>query len=238
MAENDALSFHGPLYEQVHDALRSRILAGEWEPREPLPGEATLARELGVSIGTVRKAMDQLTRDNIVVRERGRGTFIRRNAGGRPGSPFSLCERSGERLTPQISITSIERAIASEAEREALAIASSHRAHQTVYRIRREWKIDDKLLCQEKIAVEEVRFPRLGQHKALDSETLFEVYAKTFRTKVDRVEWEISGQAAATNNPEDVVLLVGRRAIDERASPIEFCEQRIHLLNCTVQLNR
>jgi GntR family transcriptional regulator len=238
VAENDALSFHGPLYEQVHDALRSRILAGEWEPREPLPGEAALARELGVSIGTVRKAMDQLTRDNIVVRERGRGTFVRRNPGGRLGSPFGLCDRSGQRLMPDITVTGFERAIATEAEREALDISGGYRGQQTVYRIHREWKADDKLLCQETLAVEEVRFPRLGQHKSLDCETLFEVYVKSFRTRVDRIEWEIGGKSGASNNADDVVLLIKRRAFDDRATPIELCEQRVYLLNCQVQLNR
>jgi GntR family transcriptional regulator len=238
VAENDALSFHGPLYEQVHNALRSRILAGEWEPREPLPGEAALARELGVSIGTVRKAMDQLTRDNIVIRERGRGTFVRRNAGSRLGSPFGLCDRSGQRLTPDITITSLERAVATKAERETLDIGGSYRGQQTVYRIQREWRADDKLLCQEAITVEEVRFPRLGLHKTLDGETLFEVYTKSYRTKVDRLEWEIAGKTGATSSSDDVVLLIRRRAFDDRATPVEFCEQRIHLLNCMVQLNR
>lgn len=238
MAENDALSFHGPLYEQVHNALRSRILAGEWEPREPLPGEAHLARELGVSIGTVRKAMDQLTRDNIVVRERGRGTFVRRNPGSRLGSPFGLCDRSGQRLTPDITVTSLERAVATECEREALEISGGYRGHQAVFRIKRDWKVNDKLLCQETLIVEEVRFPRLGQHKSLDGETLFDVYAKSYRTKIDRMEWEIAGQTGVSTQSNDVVLLIKRRAFDERAMPIELCEQHIHLINCTVLLNR
>lgn len=238
MADNDALSFHGPLYEQVHNALRSRILAGEWEPREPLPGEAALARELGVSIGTVRKAMDQLTRDNIVIRERGRGTFVRRNPGGRAGSPFGLCDHTGQRLTPEISVTSIERAVANEAEREALGLSGGHRGHQTVYRIQREWRNDDKLLCQEKLVVEEVRFPRLSQHKDLDGETLFGVYAKAYRAKADRLEWEIAGQSGANGHTGDVVLLLKRRAFDERATPIEYCEQNIRLMDCVVRLNR
>ena len=238
MPDNDALSFHGPLYEQVHNALRTRILAGEWEPREPLPGEAALARELGVSIGTVRKAMDQLTRDNIIIRERGRGTFIRRNPGGRPTSPFGLCDRSGQRLSPDISVTSLERALATDAERDAFGLGSGHRGHHAVYRIEREWKADNKLLCQETLIVEEVRFPRLGQHKALDGETLFEVYAKSYRTRIDRMDWEIAGEAGASHRSDDVVLDVRRRAFDERATPIELCEQRIYLLNCMVQLNR
>lgn len=238
MADNDAQSFHGPLYEQVHNALRSRILAGEWEPREPLPGEATLARELGVSIGTVRKAMDQLTRDNIVIRERGRGTFIRRNPGGRPTSPFGLCDRSGQRLSPDIGVTSLERAVATEAEREAFGIGNGHRGHQAVFRLEREWKAKDKLLCQETLVVEEVRFPRLGQHADLDGETLFELYAKSYRTRIDRVDWEIDGEVGPSRRADDVILHVKRRAFDERATAIELCDQRINLLNCRVQLNR
>ena len=238
VTENDALSFHGPLYEQVHDALRSRILAGEWEPREPLPGEASLARELGVSIGTVRKAMDQLTRDNIVVRERGRGTFVRRNPGGRAGAPFSLCDHAGRPLSAEIGVTNLERTTATDAERAALSMSGGHRGQHSVYRIHRDWRANDKLLCQEIIAVDEIRFPRLGLHASLAAETLFEIYAKSYRTKVDRIEWEISGETAAGGSANNVVLVVRRRALDDRALPIECCEQRIQLQHCVLQINR
>jgi GntR family transcriptional regulator len=65
-----------PLYEQVREALLQRVQAGHWPPGGPLPSEPALAAELGVSQGTVRKALDALAKAHIVVRRQGRGTFV------------------------------------------------------------------------------------------------------------------------------------------------------------------
>ena len=47
-----------PLYLQVRDALAARIAGGEWKPNSAIPNEGDLAREFGVSSGTMRKALD------------------------------------------------------------------------------------------------------------------------------------------------------------------------------------
>ena len=52
-----------PLYRQVYDLLVRRIAEGAWRPAEALPSEQALAAELGVSQGTVRKALDALASD-------------------------------------------------------------------------------------------------------------------------------------------------------------------------------
>ena len=49
---------------------------GEWRPGEAIPSEIELARRFGVSQGTVRKAIDALAADNLVVRRQGKGTFV------------------------------------------------------------------------------------------------------------------------------------------------------------------
>jgi GntR family transcriptional regulator len=66
----------GPLYRQVRERLVSRIADGHWQPGQPLPSEITLAGEFGVSQGTVRKALDALAAENLVVRHQGKGTFV------------------------------------------------------------------------------------------------------------------------------------------------------------------
>ena len=71
----DAPGFR-PLYRQVRDMLVTRIAQGEWAPGAPLPSEMELAAALGVSQGTVRKALDELTGDNLLVRRQGRGTYV------------------------------------------------------------------------------------------------------------------------------------------------------------------
>ena len=72
---NTSPSFQ-PLYLQIKALLERRLEAAEWHPGEAIPSEQELARRFGVSQGTVRKAIDALAVDNLVVRRQGRGTFV------------------------------------------------------------------------------------------------------------------------------------------------------------------
>lgn len=65
-----------PLYRQIKTLLTKRLQAGEWKPGEPIPSETELAARYRVSQGTVRKAIDELAADNLLVRRQGRGTFV------------------------------------------------------------------------------------------------------------------------------------------------------------------
>lgn len=65
-----------PLYRQIKTLLTKRLRAGEWKPGEPIPSETELATRYRVSQGTVRKAIDELAADNLLVRRQGRGTFV------------------------------------------------------------------------------------------------------------------------------------------------------------------
>ena len=73
-----------PLYAQVRELLRERIRSGALRPGTALPNEFALARELGVSQGTVRKALDALAAEKLLVRSPGRtGTRGEWGCGGR-----------------------------------------------------------------------------------------------------------------------------------------------------------
>ena len=65
-----------PLYLQIKGLLENSLEAGEWRPAEAIPSEIELARRFGVSQGTVRKAIEALAADNLVVRRQGKGTFV------------------------------------------------------------------------------------------------------------------------------------------------------------------
>src|SRR6187200_3646723 len=65
-----------PLYEQIKILLTQSLVAGEWKPGEPIPSEIELAARFRVSQGTVRKAIDELAAENLVVRRQGKGTFV------------------------------------------------------------------------------------------------------------------------------------------------------------------
>lgn len=66
-----------PAYVQLRDRLAARIGRGEWKPDEALPSENVLAGETGLSVGTVRKAMQLLVDEGLLERRRGSGTYLR-----------------------------------------------------------------------------------------------------------------------------------------------------------------
>ncbi|HSR54974.1 MAG TPA: GntR family transcriptional regulator, partial [Alphaproteobacteria bacterium] len=65
-----------PLYRQVKELLLQRVVSGYWKPGEILPSEVKLAAEFNVSQGTVRKALEEMAAEHLVVRHQGKGTFV------------------------------------------------------------------------------------------------------------------------------------------------------------------
>ena len=69
-----------PLYQQIKALILQSLQAGEWKPGEAIPSEMDLAARFRVSQGTVRKAIDELAAENLVVRRQGKGTFVATHA--------------------------------------------------------------------------------------------------------------------------------------------------------------
>lgn len=69
-----------PLYQQIKGLILQGMQSGEWKPGEMMPSEMDLAARYRVSQGTVRKAIDELGAENLVVRRQGKGTFVATHA--------------------------------------------------------------------------------------------------------------------------------------------------------------
>ncbi len=69
-----------PLYQQIKSLLLRSLAGGEWQPGQVIPSEVELAGRFGVSQGTVRKAIDELAAENVLVRRQGKGTFVATHA--------------------------------------------------------------------------------------------------------------------------------------------------------------
>jgi len=71
----DAPTF-SPLYRQIKALILQALEAGEWRPGQAIPSEQELAARFSVSQGTVRKAIDEMAADNLLVRKQGKGTYV------------------------------------------------------------------------------------------------------------------------------------------------------------------
>ena len=65
-----------PLYRQIRGLITRSLESGEWGPGDVIPSESDLAVHFGVSQGTVRKAIDEMAAENLLVRRQGKGTFV------------------------------------------------------------------------------------------------------------------------------------------------------------------
>lgn len=153
-----------PLYLQVRDALASRIAMGEWKPNAAIPNESDLAREFGVSAGTMRKALDMMEGERLLTRRQGRGTFVNDQASDELAERYSnIRTTDGQRVTGEVKMLSIAQATASPAECARLRL----RPDDCVWRIQRVRLHKGEPFMVEDVAMPAVLFPDLGEQKDL-----------------------------------------------------------------------
>lgn len=219
----ESLGFR-PLYRQVRETLIRRLVDRVWAPGQPLPSEMHLAAELGVSQGTVRKALDEMAAENLVVRRQGRGTFVASHDEDRILFQFfKLVADDGERRFPESQVVSTARGRANAAEREALSLPRDGK----VIRIRRIRKLDGAPLIVENLALPESLFPGLGE--APIPNNLYGLYASKFGIGVGRAREKLKAiavaadDAAALGVPEGTpALLIDRLALSLEQIPVEW----------------
>jgi GntR family transcriptional regulator len=77
-----------PLYRQIKNLIMHSLESGEWGPGDAIPSESELAMRFGVSQGTVRKAIDEMAAENLLVRRQGKGTFVATHSDPRASPRF------------------------------------------------------------------------------------------------------------------------------------------------------
>ncbi len=123
-----------PLYDQIKILITQSLIAGEWRPGDAIPSEIELASRFHVSQGTVRKAIDALAAENILVRRQGKGTFVASHAQERPTTRFlRVSPDAGAIEFPGSELLSVSRERAPERTQRLLDL----RAGATIFVIRR-----------------------------------------------------------------------------------------------------
>lgn len=150
-----------PLYLQVRDALVQKIVVGHWKPGAPLPNEGQLAQQLGISVGTVRKALDVMEVERIVTRRQGRGTFVNDYSAAENTFPFSMFhDFEGRRISGHKRGRSISRVQAGTDEAERLGL----RQGDEVIRIERMRDHQDRTFLTEVCLLPAKLFTRMPEN--------------------------------------------------------------------------
>lgn len=106
-----------PLYLQVYDKLTSLVANGTWASGTMIANEVDLARELGVSVGTARKALQLMVERRLLKRQQGRGTFVADHQTGSVSIFDNLIDRLSGPMQWEISVENVTFAEADDAER-------------------------------------------------------------------------------------------------------------------------
>lgn len=111
-------------YGKLAQALRDRILQGEWTPGDVIPAESTLAHSYGVALGTIRQALSLLVEDGVLQRRHGKGTFVTKGVDGASMMRFFRFRGVDDdsRLTPQSRILTSCLRNANEKEARAFGV--------------------------------------------------------------------------------------------------------------------
>ena len=110
-----------PLYLQVRQYLIKKIQSGDWQPGEKIPTEPSLATQFGVSIGTIRKAVDTLVNDGFILRKEGSGTFVKTYKDAGYWNPFQIFrDLNGNRRGSRCQLILFEKILPPERISKAL----------------------------------------------------------------------------------------------------------------------
>ena len=106
----ETIATFSPLYQQIKALILESLQTGEWKPGEAIPSENDLAVRYKVSQGTVRKAIDELAGEHLLVRRQGKGTFVATHHSDRVHFRFlRLVPDNGEPHYPQSKILDCKR---------------------------------------------------------------------------------------------------------------------------------
>jgi GntR family transcriptional regulator len=212
-----------PLYMQVRDALLDRIKDGRWKPGASLPSEIDLYRQLGVSLGTLRKALGVLESEQLIVREPGRGTFVRDHQAAQALGRFNpIRGPDGVPLRGRVKARQVQLAAPTPAERTALRLRSG----EQVVRIERIRVLDERPFAFEQVALAERRFPGLAESARFPDE--LEELAQDRGVLLARAEAKVRLAPATPAAAEALaladltpILSVERLAFDTDHEPVE-----------------
>jgi len=183
-----------PLYLQLRDALAERIAGGEWKPSAAIPNESELAREFGVSAGTMRKALDLMEAERLLTRRQGRGTFVNDQSSDEFAARFSNVRGpDGKRVCGQVKSSEIAEGPANEAECARLRLRSEDR----VYRIHRVLQHKGQVFQVEDVTLPATLFPELEDKKASVTERVI-VLAQEYGILLGKAEERVSLSGAST----------------------------------------
>jgi len=216
-----------PLYKEVKQRITRGLIDAEWRAGHAIPSESRLAERFHVSLGTVRKAIDELVAEKILVRQQGRGTFVAAHTPDRTMFYFfHIVGRDGRKETPQIEMLAFERGRADANEAAKLGIKRSDR----VMRIRNLLRLSSRPIVIDEIVIGAHLMPDLDETGFGGRDgTIYGLYQARYGINVIRISERLSATVADKQAaellgiaPGSPLLCISRVAYTYHHMPVEL----------------
>lgn len=196
-----------PLYRQIKDLIMQGLASGEWHPGEAIPSEAELAIRFNVSQGTVRKAIDEMAAENLVVRKQGKGTYVASHNDPRAFFRFlRVVPNEGGVSVPQSVPLECWRAKAGQEAARVLDIAPG----APIIIVRRVLKFNGKPVVLDEIYLPGEIFQGLSLEVMQEYQgSLYSLFETRFGVRMIRAEERIRAVAADRASAEQLAVDAG-----------------------------
>lgn len=223
-----------PRYRFVKQQLTDALREGRWRHGQRIASEPVLAQRHGVSVGTIRKAVGELVAENILVREQGRGTFVRSHSRDYMLNVFfRIVGRDGSKALPAVTLLGMKRARADRATAQALKLEP----RAPVIDIETLHLLDGKPVLLDRMLVSAQMFPQLTESQFLHRDgTVYGLFQERFGITVVRAEEFITPLLADRRSAPLLQVPLGTPLLRIQRTSYTYKDQpvdsRMRLVNC------
>jgi GntR family transcriptional regulator len=229
-----------PLYRQVKRALLQTLESGRYRAGESLPSEKDLAAQLSVSIGTLRKAVDELVHEHILIRRQGKGTYVAQHSSERfMFQFFHVQPRDATQLDardyPQVQTLRFERVRAEEHEAAPLRL----RTGEPIIRIVNRLRLHGRPVLLDRICIGSATFRGLTEKRFVErTGTIYQLYQSEYGISVLRTHERLRAVAARSEDAAALGLKTGQPVLEVHRSALSFgdkpVEYRVSTINTSL----
>lgn len=215
-----------PLFRAVKRALLQALESGVIAPGEALPSERELALCFGVSIGTLRHAVDELVAEHILVRRQGRGTFAATHNADRFLFQFFHVERrDGLREAPRVELAAFERV---RIDDEDVADALGIRVGELAFQVDNRLLLQGRAVVHDRITLPANLFRGMTEKRFRERpSTIYQLYQSEFGINVVRVLERASAVGADRLASRMLGVLPGTPLMQVRRTALGFADKPV-----------
>ncbi len=230
-----------PLYRLVKRQLQALIESGRCPPGEALPNETAIANAMQVSIGTLRRAVDELVHEHVLVRRQGKGTFVALHGNERflfhffhiePRPDPRFAELPGSAEYPLVESLGFERERAGEIDAGALRIKPG----DPVIRFDNRLSLAGRAVVHDRITISAQLFKGLSEKRLRDRpSTIYSLYQTEFGITVLHAKERTRAVAADRTTARQLGVPMGQAVLEVHRIALTFgdkpVEYRISTIN-------